>query len=241
VSLYNNEKILIIDDDLTVIQILRTRLTNLGYRIVRSPNDKDALTKFWKEQPDLVVLDIILPKFDGYELCRKIRIDSQVPIIILTALSKLSNRIRGLELGADDYIIKPFSPPELEARIRSVLRRTSLNQVFTTQKKKEFKIGNLSIDMNTKCIAKDNFKVKLTNIEYSLLNLLMENAGKTLSRTVILNNIWGYTPERAVDTRIVDVHIARLRSKIEEKPGTPDFILTVRGIGYMFQNFKRSV
>jgi OmpR family response regulator RpaB len=237
----NNEKILIIDDDLTVIQILRTRLTNLGYRIVRSPNGKDALTKFWKEQPDLVILDIILPKFDGYELCRKIRIDSQVPIIILTALSKLSNRIRALELGADDYIIKPFSPPELEARIRSILRRTNLNQVFTTLKKKEFKIGNLSIDMNTKCIAKDDFKVKLTNIEYSLLNLLIENTGKALSRTIILNNIWGYTPERAVDTRIVDVHIARLRLKIEEKPSTPYFILTVRGIGYMFQNFKRSI
>jgi len=230
-----NQKILIVDEDFTLLQLLKTRLTILGYETILASTGKDALISFRKEQPDLVILDIILPKLDGYEVCRTIRLDSQVPIIILTTLSSLSNRITGLELGADDYITKPFSPSELEARIKSVLRRYNFQKSLSPPKKKKIQISNLSIDMNDRVISKTNSKIKLTSIEYNLLRLLIENAGEKLSRTTILNNVWGYTPERSVDSRIVDVHISRLRSKIEEDPSNPDLILTIRGTGYMFQ------
>ena len=132
-----NTKILIIDEDIALLQLLKTRLTILGYETILASTGKDALISFRKEQPDLVILDIILSKLDGYEVCRTIRLDSQVPIIILTTLSSLSNRITGLELGADDYITKPFSPSELEARIKSVLRRYNFQKSLSPPKKKK--------------------------------------------------------------------------------------------------------
>lgn len=230
-----NEKILIIDNETETSQLLRARLTILGYNIVLTATVDDALVYFNKECFDLVIIDIILPRLDGYEICSKIRNISKVPIILLSALTNIQNRIMGLELGADDYILKPFSPKELEARIRSVLRRYSIyNQTSAKKKKKIFKIGDLIIDLNTKLVLKNNLKVKLTSIEFSVLELLVNNAGKTLSRTVILDNVWGYTPQRIVDTRIIDVHISRLRSKLEENSSEPDLIITVRNVGYMF-------
>ena len=230
-----NTKILIIDGDRTLLQLLRTRFNNLGYKVILASNGKEALTSFRDEKPDLVVLDILLPKLNGYEVCRKIRLVSPVPIIILTTLNKLSDRIIGLELGADDYITKPFSPPELEVRILALLRRSNFQKVFNPLKKRNgLKINNLLINMDDKFISKNNVKIKLTDIQYSLLKFLIKNEGKELSRTTILTNIWGYTPERAVDNRIVDVHIARLRSKIEEDSSKPGLIITVRGTGYVF-------
>lgn len=230
-----NEKILIIDNETETSQLLRARLTILGYNIVLTATVDDALVYFNKECFDLVIIDIILPRLDGYEICSKIRNISKVPIILLSALTNIQNRIMGLELGADDYILKPFSPKELEARIRSVLRRYSINNKTPAKKKKKiFKIGDLIIDLNTKLVLKNNLKVKLTSIEFSVLELLVNNAGKSLSRTIILDNVWGYTPQRIVDTRIIDVHISRLRSKLEENSSDPDLIITVRGIGYMF-------
>lgn len=230
-----NAKILVIDKDPDLLQLLKTRLNALGFKTIVASTGKDALDNFRAEQPDLIIIDIILPKLDGYEVCRKIRVDSHVPIIILTKFNKLSDRIKGLKLGADDYIIKPFSPPELEARILSLLRRSSLQKVFKPlQKRNELKINELSVDMDNRVASKNNLKIKLTNIQYNLLNFLIKNAGKELSRTTILDNVWGYTPERVIDSRIVDVNIARLRSKIEEDPSNPDLIITVRGTGYMF-------
>jgi OmpR family response regulator RpaB len=145
----------------------------------------------------------------------------------------------GLELGADDYVMKPFSPKELEARIRSVLRRVDVKREVTndTSSQTVLQIGTLSIDTNKRQVFKGSKRVKLTGMEFNLLELLVTKAGERLSRSVILDLVWGYTPERYLDTRVVDVHISRLRSKLEEDPSNPDYILTARGTGYMFQNF----
>ena len=157
---------------------------------------------------------------------------------MLTALGGISDRVTGLELGADDYVIKPFSPKELEARIRSVLRRT---QKPVTQKANSeiFYMGNLKIDTLKRQVFKSNRRIKLTGTEFNLLELLINRAGERLTRTLILDKIWGYIPERYVDTRLVDVHISRLRSKLEEDPSNPELILTARGTGYMFQKIPK--
>ena len=233
-----NEKILIIDSELEVQQVLAKKLSLLDYEVIFVSNGKDAVSAFTRENPDLVILDILLPTIDGYSLCKKLREMSHVPIIILTAASSLSDRIMGFEVGADDYITKPFFQKELEARIKSILRRTNSNLVKAKKQKQEnLQIQDLFIEMDTRTISRNKSKFKLTQLEYSLLELLIRNSGKELSRKTILENIWGYTPERSIDTRIVDVHISRLRSKIEKKPKNPDLILTVRGKGYMFQRY----
>lgn len=233
-----NEKLLIVDSDESIRKVLATRLTTLGYKVLTASNGKDALHIFDKEDLDMVILDIVLPKLDGYEICQKLRRKSQIPIIILSSLNSMSDRILGLELGADDYIIKPFSPKELEVRIRSLLRRTiTYTQPRPQKKQYSLSIGNLVIDLQKQQVFRNHFKINLTTIEFSLFELLLKNAGNQLSRSEILDNIWGYTPERDVDTRIVDVHISRLRSKLEEDPSNPDLIITIRGIGYMFQKY----
>ena len=184
----------------------------------------------------------MLPKIDGYEVCSEIRKESKVPIIMLTALGDINDRVTGLELGADDYVMKPFSPKELEARIRSVLRRTE-GQIITglqSPSNNLLYIGKLTIDTNKRQVFKDKERIKLTGMEFNLLELLVSKAGERLSRSTILDRVWGYTPERYLDTRVVDVHISRLRSKLEDDPGNPDLIITARGTGYMFQNYQNS-
>ena len=197
---------------------------------------------FKKESPNLVILDIMLPKIDGYEVCSEIRKKSQVPIIMLTALGDISDRVMGLELGADDYVMKPFSPKELEARIRSVLRRTDSSNIVTEKRTNEsrLQIGTLVIDTNKRQVFKGKERIKLTGMEFNLLELLVTKAGERLSRSMILDRVWGYTPERYLDTRVVDVHISRLRSKLEEDPSNPDLIITARGTGYMFQRYQNN-
>ena len=233
-----NKKILVVDSEETTRELLGRRLTALGYSVFLESTAKAALIIVSKELPDLIILDILLPKVDGYELCKKLRQEYQTPIIILTALNDMSARVMGLNAGADDYMIKPFSPQELEARIRSVLKRPFIDfQTYPKTKPKIFSFGNISINLINKRVLKDSTFIKLTNIEFKLLDLLINNAGKELSRKTILDNLWGYTPERYVDTRIVDVHISRLRSKLENNPSNPDLILTIRGVGYMFQKY----
>lgn len=232
----SSTKILVIDCELKIQTLLVTRLNNLGYKVFLAANGKDALLNFTRNQPDIVVLDLLLPKLDGYKLCRKIRETSQVPIIILTALNDISDKVKGFNLGADDYLIKPFSPKELEARIKSVLKRSNpQTHEHTIDDPKIFQVENLTIDLEKKSVLKNNLKLTLTNLECSLLKLLIENAGRSFSRTMLLDNVWGYIPVRQIDTRIVDVQISRLRAKIEKDPSQPDFIITVRGIGYKFQ------
>jgi OmpR family response regulator RpaB len=202
-------------------------------------NGVDALKIINSEYINLIILDILLPKLDGYEVCRQIRKNSNVPIIILTALDNLTNRIMGLELGANDFITKPFSLKELEVRINSSLRYSNIQSSKKVPTRQEiFYFGSLTINLTKQQVLKDNKQLILTGIEFSLLHLLIQNKDQKLSRATILDNIWGYTPERKIDTRIVDVHIYQLRLKLEENPKRPDFILTVRGIGYMFQTLN---
>ncbi len=155
---------------------------------------------------------------------------------MLTALGDVADRITGLELGADDYVIKPFSPKELEARIRSVLRRVErISFTPGIPNSGIMTVGFLTIDINKRQVYKNNVRIRLTGMEFSLLELLVSKSGQAFSRSEILQEVWGYTPERHVDTRVVDVHISRLRAKLEDDPSNPDLILTARGTGYLFQ------
>ena len=235
-SIINKEKVLVVDDEASIRRILDTRLSMIGYTVITASDGEEALFLFRKEAPNLVILDVMMPKLDGYGVCQEIRKTSDVPVIMLTALGDVADRITGLELGADDYITKPFSPKELEARIKAILRRVdkiSLHNTIVTSG--IIAMGGIKIDTNRRQVYKQNEKIRLTGMEFSLLELLMSKSGEAFSRASILQEVWGYTPERHVDTRVVDVHISRLRSKLEEDPSNPDLILTARGTGYLFQ------
>lgn len=232
-----NEKILIVNAEKGIRNVLYKRLSLLGYRVSLVTTGKEALQILRTDYPHLVLLDLILPNLDGYEICYNIRKYSKVPIILLTALKDVTSRVEALEIGADDFLIKPFSLKELEARIRAILRRTNYDSNTTLSPNRSIRFDTLSVNWDQRSVVKKNSKINLTRVEFRLLELLFENSGKILSRSVILNNIWGYTPERDVDTRIVDVHISRLRSKLEDNSRKPDFILTVRGKGYVFNKY----
>lgn len=235
-SISNKEKVLVVDDEASIRRILDTRLSMIGYIVITACDGEEALSLFRKESPNLVILDVMMPKLDGYGVCQEIRKTSEVPIIMLTALGDVADRITGLELGADDYVIKPFSPKELEARIRSVLRRTEKVQLSSSSHKSGIvQFSFLKIDFNRRQVYKADERIKLTGMEFSLLELLISRSGQAFSRAEILQEVWGYTPERHVDTRVVDVHISRLRAKLEIDPSNPDLILTARGTGYLFQ------
>lgn len=242
------EKLLIVDDEASIRRILETRFKMLGYDTATAADGEEALEIFEKHEPDLVILDIMMPKMDGYGVTREIRKTSDTPIIILTALGDVAERISGLELGADDYVVKPFSPKELEARVKSILRRThggGLKAANTTNGTggpagKEvagnvLSLGAVKIDINKRQVFRKNERIRLTGMEFSLLELLVSNSGKPFSRSDILQQVWSYPPDHRIDTRVVDVHISRLRSKLENDITNPELILTARGIGYMFQ------
>ena len=232
----HKEKILVVDDEASIRRILETRLSMIGYIVVTAADGEEALAAYKKELPNLIILDIMMPKLDGYGVCQEIRKDSDIPIIMLTALGDVADRITGLELGADDYVVKPFSPKELEARIKAILRRVDRMSLHNTSVASGIiAMGGIKIDTNRRQVYKQNEKIRLTGMEFSLLELLMSKSGEAFSRAAILQEVWGYTPERHVDTRVVDFHISRLRSKLEEDPSNPDLILTARGTGYLFQ------
>ena len=230
------ETILVVDDEASIRRILETRLSMIGYQVVTACDGEEAIEAFRRTNPDLVVLDVMMPKLDGYGVCQEIRKESDVPIVMLTALGDVADRITGLELGADDYVVKPFSPKELEARIRCVLRRVEKEGgVAGIPTSGVIQIGNLRIDTNKRQVYRSDERIRLTGMEFSLLELLVSRSGEPFSRGEILKEVWGYTPERHVDTRVVDVHISRLRSKLEDDPANPELILTARGTGYLFQ------
>ena len=239
----NRQLILVADDEASIRRILETRLKMVGYDVVVAEDGEEAVELFNKENPDLVVLDVMMPKMDGYGVTREIRRNSDVPIIILTALGDVSERITGLELGADDYVIKPFSPKELEARVKAVLRRTSDKAVVVPAggkavAKNVITTGNIKIDTARRQVYRKNERIRLTGMEFSLLELLVNNSGQAYSRNEILQHVWSYPADHRIDTRVVDVHISRLRSKLETDPTNPELILTARGIGYMFQRIN---
>lgn len=229
------ERILVVDDEASIRRILETRLSMIGYDVVTAADGEEALEVFRKQDPDLVVLDVMMPKLDGYGVCQELRKESDIPIIMLTALGDVADRITGLELGADDYVVKPFSPKELEARIRSVLRRVARSSHEGIPISGVIQVGDLRIDTNKRQVYKRDERIRLTGMEFSLLELLVSRSGEPFSRAEILQEVWGYTPERHVDTRVVDVHISRLRAKLEDDPSNPELILTARGTGYLFQ------
>lgn len=227
--------VLVADGDINIRQFLKIRLSYLGYNVILATNGREVLSVLKDEKPDLIILDIMLSQIDGYTVCRVVRKFSRVPMILLTALANITDRIRGLDLGADEYLTKPFAPDELEACIRCLLIRSyginDLNPLV-------LQIGNLKLDTIKKHVFKGSKLINLTQIEFSLLRLFMNKAGKNLTRTAILDCIWGYTSYRYIDTRVVDVYVSRLRSKLEQDSSTPNLILTIRGKGYMFQTVE---
>jgi len=228
-------KILVVDDEPAIRRVLATRLSKVGYDVVVAADGQEAIEVFHHESPDLIVLDVMLPKLDGYRVCQELRKDSDVPIVMLTALGDIGDRINGLELGADDYLTKPFSPRELEVRIQGILRRLKDTPSVTTTNSSTVSIGNLTIDTDRQQVYKNSERIWLTSTEFSLLELLVRSSGHPKARAEILEELWGYPPTRRSDMRVVDVYVARLRAKLEEDPRSPELIITVRGTGYAFR------
>ncbi len=229
------EKILVVDDEAAVRRILTTRLSMAGYRVVVAADGEEALEVYRAESPDLIVLDVMLPKLDGYGVCRELRKESAVPIIMLSALGTIADRITGLDIGADDYLAKPFSPKELEARIVSILRRVDSFSPAAPSQQGIIAIGRVQIDTNRRQVFREGERVPLTYTEFSLLEMLFRQPGQVVPRAEILQELWGYPPRRTADLRVVDVYVARLRSKLEPDPRNPELIITVRGTGYTSQ------
>lgn len=221
---------LLIDDDQRLTEPVQYQLEALGYRVAVAHDGPAGLRMAASEQPDVVVLDIMLPGMDGWRVCQEIRRFSQVPIIMLTALGLEVDRIHGLELGADDYLTKPFSFQELVAHIKSILRRVQWDQTALPDSRRS--IGGVALDIAAHRAFKDGSELALRNKEYELLSLLMQHAGKALTRETLFNQIWG--TDWLGDTRTLDVHIRWLRQKIEDDPSAPRYIQTVRNVGYRF-------
>ena len=237
-----SKRLLVVDDEPAVRRILETRLRMAGYTVILAEDGEDALSKFYREQPDLVVLDVMLPKLDGFGVCRQLRAESTVPIIIVSALDNPGEKVAGLELGADDYLPKPFAPRELEMRIAAVLRRQEVAAVPQPSAQPEvshqtgiIRAGHLVIDTNRRQVTCKGERLGLTYTEFSLLELLFREPGTVVPRATILEELWGYPPRKATNLRVVDVYVARLRNKLEPDPRNPELILTVRGTGYVSQ------
>ncbi|MDR2183285.1 MAG: response regulator transcription factor [Clostridiales bacterium] len=224
-------KILIVDDEKNIVDIVAFNLHKEGYEVIVARDGEKCLEAFDKEMPDLVVLDIMMPKMDGFEVCRKIREKSQVPIIMLTARAEEVDKVLGLELGADDYVVKPFGVRELLARIRANLRRKNLPGEDGAGTVLRF--GDIQIDTGRYEVRRGGRSLELTHREYELIKFLATSNSQVYSREQLLERVWGY--EYFGDVRTVDVTIRRLRAKVEENPESPKYILTKRGVGYYFR------
>jgi two-component system response regulator MtrA len=217
-------RILVVDDDTALAEMIGIVLRGEGFEPVFCTNGDDALDAFRSYRPDLVLLDLMLPGKDGIEVCRQIRGESGVPIVMLTAKSDTVDIVLGLESGADDYVPKPFKPKELVARVRARLRATEQPLPETLQ------IGDLEIDVAGHSVRRDGKPIQLTPLEFDLLVALARKPWQVFTREVLLEQVWGY--RHAADTRLVNVHVQRLRSKIEHDPERPEIVVTVRGVGY---------
>ena len=223
-------KILIVEDEVNVRDTLALNLRAEGFEILTAQDGEEGLQMAREQTPDLIILDLMLPKLDGLSLCRILRRTSDVPILMLTARGTEMDRIAGLETGADDYVVKPFSLGELMARVRALLRRVrSDHSASATQ----LQSGNLTLDLMTRRVTLDGTPLKFTQKEFDLLAELMRNQGAVLSRDLLLTHVWGY--DYVGDSHTVDVHIRWLRAKIEADPSAPERITTVRGVGYRFE------
>lgn len=225
-------KILVVDDEVSIVNIIGYSLMKEGYEYISANDGEEGLELFNKENPDLVLLDIMMPKMDGYAVCKKIREKSDVPIIMLTARADEVDKVLGLEMGADDYVTKPFSNRELMARVKANLRRTAPSN--NTQSAKGESFGDLQIDFDRYEVYKNGEPINLTLREFELLTFLATQKSQIFTRETLLQKVWGY--EYFGDVRAVDVTIRRLREKIEDDPGKPKYIITKRGIGYYFSS-----
>jgi len=229
--MHNNKvKVLVIEDESSIRSFITLNLETAGYEVGEAENGEDALNILETFRPDVIVLDLMLPGMDGLEVCRHIRSSKLEPLIImLTARGQDTDIIMGLELGADDYMVKPFNPFELIARIKAMLRRQNRNRA----KKTIYVYGDLHLDIDSNKLLKNDAEIDLTPTEYALLKLFMENPGKALKRDEMLNVVWG--GDYFGDTKTLDVHIRRLREKIEDNPSEPKYIKTIWGSGYRWQ------
>ena len=223
------KKILVVDDEPLITESLEYSLKQEGFQVVVAHDGFQALEVAREEAPDLIVLDIMLPGMDGWETCRRLRQESTVPIIMLTARGQEIDRVLGLEMGADDYLAKPFSFRELLARIRAVFRRMAFEE---TAEMPQIQIGDVHLDVAAHKVYKKKRELTLTQKEYDLLHVLMSHAGRVVSRADLLDQVWGV--EWLGDTRTLDVHIRWVREKVEEYPSQPRYVQTVRGVGYRF-------
>lgn len=217
-------KVLVVDDDIALAEMLGIVLRGEGFEPVFCSNGTDALRVFRESRPDIVLLDLMLPGKDGVDVCRLIRAESGTPIVMLTAKSDTVDVVVGLEAGADDYIVKPFKPKELVARIRARIRRNEEPTISGLQ------IGDLKIDVSGHSVRRGEKSLSLTPLEFDLLLCLARKPGQVFTREALLEEVWGY--RHSADTRLVNVHVQRLRAKIEHDPERPDIVLTVRGVGY---------
>jgi len=228
-----NDKILIVEDDRNLLDTLQYNLRQESYEVVTAVDGAEALDIARREKPDLIILDIMLPKLSGFDVCRILRKEMSVPVMMLTARAEEVDKIVGLEIGADDYMTKPFSLRELLARVRALLRRAKVAEAQPETVLTPLKIDNLEIDTARHQVSKGASILELTPKEFDLLTFLARNKGLVFSRDQLLEKVWGY--DFAGDTRTVDVHIRWLRGKIEDNPNQPKLLRTVRGVGYKLE------
>ncbi|HXV52955.1 MAG TPA: response regulator transcription factor [Solirubrobacterales bacterium] len=225
-------RILLVDDEHSVQTLLAYPLRKDGYEVVSARDGREALDRFAEHRFDLVVLDIMLPKLDGIEVCRRLRSRSQVPIIMLSAKDDEGDKVLGLEMGADDYITKPFSVREFRSRVKAALRRSEMLRSPDVQE--PIVIGAIEIDFDRRAVGAHGDQAQLTYVEFELLASLAAAPGRAMTREELLEQVWGDSAYR--DPRTIDVHIRHLREKIEREPREPEYLLTVRGVGYRFRD-----
>jgi two-component system response regulator MtrA len=224
VSMESRTRVLVVDDDAALAEMLTLVLQNEGFSAAVVDRGDEAMSAFREYKPDVVLLDLMLPGKDGIDVCREIRAESGTPIVMLTAKSDTLDVVAGLESGADDYIAKPFKPKELVARIRARVRR------IAEPEPEVLRVGDLTIDIGGHQVTRDDQPISLTPLEFDLLVCLARRPRQVFSREVLLEQVWGY--RHAADTRLVNVHVQRLRAKVEHDPENPQIVLTVRGVGY---------
>ncbi len=224
-------RILLVDDEQSIQTLLSYPLRKDGYHVTSAQDGREALQRFDEARFDLVILDLMLPKLDGVEVCRELRSRSQVPIIMLTAKGSETDKVAGLEVGADDYITKPFSMREFRSRVKAALRRSRMGG--ETAEEEPIECGELRIDFGRRMVTLREEEVRVTYVEFEILGALARSPGRVLSRETLLEHVWGDSEYR--DPRTVDVHIRHLREKLEKDPKDPEFLFTVRGVGYRFR------
>ena len=231
------KKILVVDDEKPISDIVKFNLDKEGYDVVTAYDGEEALKKVEAESPDLILLDLMLPKIDGLEVARQIRKEHDTPIIMLTAKDSEIDKVLGMELGADDYVTKPFSNRELVARVKANLRRTASSNAASNEEdeaNKELEVGDLTIHPDAYTVSKRGENIELTHREFELLHYLARHLGQVMTREHLLQTVWGY--DYFGDVRTVDVTVRRLREKIEDNPSHPEWLVTRRGVGYYLRN-----